>query len=78
MNTTTGGGPAAPGSVKDRQLVVLDNEAACCFEIYVDRQLAGYLRYRIEHGTIWLIETTVSRQYRIDNLVPHLFGEGNI
>jgi uncharacterized protein len=58
----------------ERKLQVRDNPAGCRFEIYVDRQLAGYLRYRIDNGGIWLIETAVGLQHCIDNLVPDLVG----
>lgn len=70
------GRESAEGSagVKPPRLQVRDNAVAECFEIYVDQHLAGYLRYRIRDGEIWLIETTVSREHCIDNLVPHLAG----
>lgn len=58
----------------ERKLQVLDNPAGCRFEIYVDRQLAGYLRYRIDGAGIWLIETAIGLRHCTDNLVPELVG----
>jgi hypothetical protein len=73
MNATGHNGTVEP-AVRDRHLLVRDNPEARRYEIYIDRHLAGYLRYHIGNGEIWLIETTISRQHCIDNLVPHLAG----
>jgi uncharacterized protein len=72
MNVTGYGGTVAPAAARDRHLLVRDNPEARRYEIYIDRHLAGYLRYHISNGEIWLIETTISRQHCIDNLVPYL------
>jgi uncharacterized protein len=74
MTTTRHQGAVVPAGTADQQPLVRENRKARCFEIYVGQHLAGYLSYRLEHGEIWLIETIISRQYRIDNLVPHLAG----
>jgi uncharacterized protein len=42
------------------------------FNLYVAGQLAGYLRYSLSDGSLRLLETTVSRQHRIENLAPVL------
>ncbi|MCW2135007.1 GNAT family N-acetyltransferase [Arthrobacter sp. VKM Ac-2550] len=54
--------------------VVRQNQAAEQFEIYLGGHLAGFLRYRLVNGEMRLIETTISREHRIDNLVPCLIS----
>jgi len=72
MNALAHAGAMGSGNTKDRGPVVVDNPQARCFEAYLDQHLAGYLRYCLKDGELWLIETAVSRQHCIDNLVPPL------
>jgi hypothetical protein len=72
MNAIESATVGKSGSVKDRPLLVVNNPEAGCFEAHLDQHLAGYLRYCIKNGEIWLLETVVSRQHCIDNLVPPL------
>jgi hypothetical protein len=72
MNATEFASAVESGCAKDREPLVVNNPEARCFEAYLDQHLAGYLRYCIKDGEIWLIETAVSRQHCIDNLVPPL------
>ena len=42
---------------------VVDNPAELRYEIYVEEELAGYIRYRIEPGTVVLVHTDVEPRW---------------
>jgi predicted GNAT family acetyltransferase len=50
-------------STPPRPYRVVDNPAELRYEIHVDDELAGYIRYRIEPGTVVLAHTDVEPRW---------------
>ena len=54
---------------------VVDNPAELRFEIFVGEELAGYIRYRLEPGTVVLVHTDVEPRWEGSWVGPTLVRE---